>query len=183
MVPDADPYEYVILCVRLLDARSIVIFRTVPIRLLFALVDTPDAGMTPVKLAVVVPTSVSPLYVLQVTVPVFDEFPDAICADKLFAGVQLTDVLLVFVAIVPVALPNSYVSVCLNVFDAAEIVIVRADPSVVDPEMLIVEARGMFVRVHADPLERLRFGTMFPVCVLRLAEICPAAIVFLPSES
>ena len=49
------------MCVRFADARSIVIFRTVPIRSDAALVDTAEAGITPVKDAVVVPISSSPL--------------------------------------------------------------------------------------------------------------------------
>jgi hypothetical protein len=72
---------------------------------------------------VLVPTFVLPEYVSQVIVQV----PDValgICEHKLMGGVHDTEAEDVFVAMVPVALPNLYVRVWVNALLALLIVIV-----------------------------------------------------------
>ena len=119
---------------------------------------------------------------VQVIVPEPRMDPDSTCAARLVGGVNDTEVEEVFVAMVPEALPNVYVRVCVNDCDALVMVIVRACPiSVEDPVTAIVEALGIVVRIRADPDAREMFGTMLPVCVFRTAVIAPAAIVLEPS--
>ena len=68
-----------------------------------------------------------------------------ICDAREVGGVHDTDVALVFVAIVPLALPKEYVRVCVNEEEAREILIVPAEPiSVAGMEML--DVRGMVCR-------------------------------------
>lgn len=58
---------------------------------------------------------------------------------------------------------------------------VRTVPISVEPAVVVmVDARGMFVSTRSWPEERLMFGTTFPP-VEFVAEICPAAMVFVPS--
>ena len=90
-------------------------------------VGTTELGTERVAVQVVLPIRVFPLYVLQVivTLPLV---LFGICFASVRAGVQLTDVLLVFVAIVPVALPKVYVSVWVKLLDARLMLIVPALP-------------------------------------------------------
>ena len=61
-------------------------------------------------------------------------------------GVQDTEVDVVLVAIVPVALPNAYVSVCVKDDDAREMLIVPALPIAV-AGMDMLEVRGIVCSV------------------------------------
>ena len=70
----------------------------------------------------------------------------------------------------------------MKVSAALVMLMVRTVPISVDPAVVVmVEARGMVVSARAEPEERLMFGTTFPPVELE-AEICPAAMVFVPSE-
>ena len=86
-----------------------------------------ELGTDSVAVQVVLPISVLPLYVLHVivTVPLV---LFGIWFASVREGVQLTEVLLVFVAIVPVALPKVYVSVWVKLLDARLMLIVPALP-------------------------------------------------------
>ena len=90
-------------------------------------VGTTELGTERVAVQVVLPIRVFPLYVLQVivTLPLV---LFGIWFASVRAGVQLTDVLLVFVAIVPVALPKVYVSVWVKLLDARLMLIAPALP-------------------------------------------------------
>ena len=68
------------------------------------------------------------------------------CVARDVGGVHETEVDVVLVVIVPVALPKEYAKVCVNEEDAREMVIVPADPIVV-AGMETVDLRGIVCRV------------------------------------
>ena len=69
----------------------------------------------------------------------------------------------------------------VKVSEARVMLMVLTVPISVDPAVVVmVEARGMFVSARAEPEDRLMFGTTLPPVELE-AEICPAAMVFVPS--
>ena len=85
-----------------------------------------EAGTVKVKVHVLEPIFVEPLYVSQVMVQVPDT-AFGIWFASVRAGVHETDVDVVFETIVPVVLPKEYVKVCVNDDDALVIVIVEAE--------------------------------------------------------
>lgn len=110
--------------------------------------------------------------------------PDATCDANDFGGVHETLVLVVFVAMVPVADPKVYVSVCVKDDEARSMVIVRAVPiKVEEPLMLMDDVRGIVVNASAVVDAKDMFGTMLPVCVFRTAVMSPDAMVLVPSAS
>lgn len=103
-----------------------------------------ELGTDSVAVQVVLPISVLPLYVLHVivTVPLV---LFGIWFASVREGVQLTEVLLVFVAIVPVALPKVYVSVWVKLLDARLMLIVPVLPRFV-ADMLQEDFLGIVYR-------------------------------------
>jgi hypothetical protein len=107
-------------------------------------VGTTELGTERVAVQVVLPIRVFPLYVLQVivTLPLV---LFGIWFASVREGVQLTEVLLVFVAIVPVALPKVYVSVWVKLLDARLMLIVPVLPRFV-ADMLQEDFLGIVYR-------------------------------------
>ena len=111
-VPDVFPKEYVILCVRFVPARVMVKLVLLPIvQLDFVIV---DFGIFAVKDTVDVPTSAEPLNVVMVTVPVPEALFAATYCARGVGTVQLTEVLVVLVVMVPDPEPNTYVRVWVS---------------------------------------------------------------------
>ena len=84
-----------------------------------------DAGTVNFKVQLFVPTFVEPLYVLHVIVQVPD-IAFGICDAKDSGGFHEIEVEVVLLTIVPLALPNEYVNVCVKDEDALLMVIVDA---------------------------------------------------------
>ena len=103
-----------------------------------------ELGTDSVAVQVVLPISVLPLYVLHVivTVPLV---LFGIWFASVREGVQLTEVLLVFVAIVTVALPKVYVSVWVRLLDSQLMLIVPVLPRFV-ADMLQEDFLGIVYR-------------------------------------
>lgn len=94
-------------------------------------------------------------------------------------GVQLTEVLLVFEAIVPVALPKVYVSVCVKLLDARVMFIVPAFPRVV-AAMLHEDFLGIVYR--ATVLDVLTLKPFAPSPPILYPEILKEIVTdFVPS--
>jgi hypothetical protein len=105
-----------------------------------------------------------------------------ICAARVaVAGVQDTEVLVVFVAIVPDAVPNAQVKVCVKEELARLMAIVPAVP-IVKSDTEIDDARGMVVRAAVpvpDTLPRAVPENVMPLKLYeneKLADLLPSAL-------
>lgn len=111
-----------------------------------SVIDTEHDGFTLAGIAQdivfdAVPMLVLPLYVVSVNTTE-TLVPVVFCAASVSGGVKLTEVPVVFVVIVPDALPHLYVIVCVKLLSALLIVSVCAVPSV-PFDAVRLEARGI----------------------------------------
>ena len=133
-----------------------------------------------VRFAVLVPSCVSPLYVIQLITQVpFFEFGN--CSASALVDVNVAVKLLVFVASVPLWLPICHVNVCVKFADALVIVIVVDPPRTIElGDNDIVLALGIVARVCV-PLRVIVPSTDVPVATDQFHEtdFVPSALWYI----
>jgi hypothetical protein len=136
-------------------------------------------GTAAVNFSELVPISVVPLYVVQVMYPIPLVALGTCAASVAVSGVQFTEVLVVFVAIVPEAFPKLHVKVWVKEELARLIVIVPAVP-IVKSGTVIDDALGIVVRAAVPVPDTLPRAVPENVTPLKLYENEKLA-VFVPS--